>query len=541
MRQLKNIAENIRPVFDDGTYPSDFLEEWDQMECLAKRSGRETFLVRRRSDGQKGVAKCFDRAVFPLPSGTGLLKGIRHPGLPRFFNSYQNEEMFCTVREYIDGEPLNEYAAERKMSLGEIVSLCGEVCGILEALHSHVPALIHRDIKPENIIIRPGGAPVLIDFDIARAYREDTGRDTVCFGTRGYAPPEQYGFGQTDARADIYALGVLLRFLVTRSTEDNPNVNVDKGIQRVIDTCTAFSPGDRYACVLDVKRALERARRRAVRPKFRRALLPAAAFIFLLGGFVLGRVAVPAPLPVFEEPLIERAVRLACGRERGLLTAEDLAGVREICIYGDTAYAGTEEYCLQQKDGRAEGPIRTLSDLRQLPGLEGVYIALQGDVDIGALEKLPSLTKVDLKHMRISSPVPLGRLHRLKSAVLFDVGLTEAGVFGECRFLEILDIGGNPIVSMKEAGTHPAVRFLSLKWTGMDSLDGIAESFPNVREVDLTAAWMGDISALGELKLLERVRVSAELTEKAEALFAGSPVQVITGESGGSPVTDGTE
>ena len=96
-----------------------------------------------------------------------------------------------------------------------MIRLCAKLAEILIYLHSRTPPVIHRDIKPENVIITEEKEPVLIDFDIARTFKTAEETDTVFFGTKGYAPPEQYGFAQTDCRSDIYAFGVLLRFLLT--------------------------------------------------------------------------------------------------------------------------------------------------------------------------------------------------------------------------------------------------------------------------------------------------------------------------------------
>ena len=247
MKELKRIVEDIQSVFAESSYPQEFLDAYDQMECLASHSGRETFLVQRKDTGQPAVAKCYDRAVFPYQPDYSLLADLDHPGLPRFRGQYQNERMLCIVREYIEGEPLSDRARETAMSQEEILSVTDQLCGILEALHGHNPPIIHRDIKPENVILRADGTAVLIDFDISRSFKERGQTDTVFFGTKGYAAPEQYGFGQTDSRTDIFALGVLLRWLMTGSIRENKNITINADVQRIIDHCTAFAPDERYA------------------------------------------------------------------------------------------------------------------------------------------------------------------------------------------------------------------------------------------------------------------------------------------------------
>ena len=67
MNELKRMVEDMQSVFAESQYPQDFLDAYDQMECLASHSGRETFLVRKKENGETAVAKCYDRAAFTFP------------------------------------------------------------------------------------------------------------------------------------------------------------------------------------------------------------------------------------------------------------------------------------------------------------------------------------------------------------------------------------------------------------------------------------------------------------------------------------------
>ncbi len=277
----------IEKAFSLLDYPQDLMDRYDQLECLSSHKGRETFLVKDRKSGELAVAKCYDKEVFSsLGHGSGLPEGR---GLPRYLASFENERYDCVVREYIRGESLGEYMRERDLAREEIVSLCLKLCDILIGLHSREKPVIHRDIKPENVILGEDGELYLIDFDIARVYKPGADSDTFFFGTKGYAPPEQYGFAQTDARADIYSFGVLLRCLLTGSVRANPNVKVYAPLQKIIDRCTAFTPEKRFRDMTSVRRALLAANPRS--QLIRQAIFTLAGALLLALLFLGGRAA----------------------------------------------------------------------------------------------------------------------------------------------------------------------------------------------------------------------------------------------------------
>jgi serine/threonine protein kinase len=116
-----------------------------------------------------------------------------------------------------------------------------QVCTALQTLHDL--GLVHRDVKPENVMISQKGRVVLIDFNAARQVTPEK-KDTEVLGTVGYAAPEQMGVSHTDARTDIYALGVLYNVMLTGQ---HPTQVIPKGrAGHVIRKCTAVNPEDRY-------------------------------------------------------------------------------------------------------------------------------------------------------------------------------------------------------------------------------------------------------------------------------------------------------
>lgn len=126
-----------------------------------------------------------------------------------------------------------------------------QLCSALWVLHSL--GAVHRDIKPENVIIR-GSEAVLIDFDASRIFKNESGGDTQILGTTGYAAPEQYGIAQTDQRADIYSVGVLLNIMLTGK---HPSRELAPGkLGRIVQKCTMVNPKKRYKNERDLMEAL---------------------------------------------------------------------------------------------------------------------------------------------------------------------------------------------------------------------------------------------------------------------------------------------
>lgn len=514
----------------ESCYPKEFLDEYDQMECLANHNGKETFLVQSKKDGSSAIATCYDCSVFPVHEDISLLREFDHPGLPHYYAHFENGQMVCVVREYIEGSPLNVYAGETHLSMQEILSISKQLCDILEVLHTHDPQVVHRDIKPENIIVKPDGNVVLIDFDIARTVKDGAGSDTVFFGTKVYAPPEQYGFGQTDSRADIYAFGVLLRWMVTGNPRKNDNISADPTIEDIIDRCTAFTPEQRYNNITEVKKALEGAEHRKRRISLKAvAACAAIAAVMLAVGIVAGifiNKASQKETITFKEPLIETAVRLQTGKEEGELTSDDLAKVDRLYIYGTRAFSDPDKYFECSIETTLEGPIHTLEDLRMLKNLEELYIVHQGYVDASGLAGLSKLNKIELKHMRLSNVSAIADVPNLKQAILFGTGLSDVTVLENCPWLETLDIGLNNITGLDKVGRYPNVKNLGLMWTEMDNVDGISEHFPKVQNITLQYGKFRDLSGLKELNKLESVAILKDQKYSVEPLFEGTNVKI---------------
>jgi serine/threonine-protein kinase len=145
-----------------------------------------------------------------------LLKCLSHPMLPRIVDLFEDETHYYIVMDYISGMNLLSYLeAHGKVPEEKLFQWTRELLGILAYLHGRNPPVIYRDLKPSNLILDNEGHLRLIDFGTARLHREGITEDTVYIGTQGYAAPEQYGSGQSDARTDLFNLGMTLFHLAT--------------------------------------------------------------------------------------------------------------------------------------------------------------------------------------------------------------------------------------------------------------------------------------------------------------------------------------
>ena len=206
--------------------------------------------------------------VNSLLAEANLMKRLDHPALPRIVDIIDNGQTIYVIMDYIEGESLGkilkEYGAQPQE---QVLDWAKQLCDVLEYLHSQKPPIIYRDMKPDNVMLKPEGNLKVIDFGIAREYKEKNLADTTILGTRGYAPPEQHGSRQTDVRSDIYALGMTMHHLLTGADPRNAdymyapirqwNLELSGGLERIIDKCTALDPEDRYQNCSELMYALE--------------------------------------------------------------------------------------------------------------------------------------------------------------------------------------------------------------------------------------------------------------------------------------------
>ena len=208
---------------------------YEKIRLLKKSERGEVWLALNKSTNQPVVMKIINAVGLPYAE----LKKLQHPLLAKIFYCAESETDTVTVEEFVTGETLNG----KTLTEIETRKFLLQLCDGLKFLHER--GIIHRDIKPSNLILN-GENIKLIDFDAARIFSADKTADTKLLGTKGYAPPEQFGFGQTDSRSDIYSLGKT--FLEVTNCGDN--------LKKILLKCIEVDPKNRYQNIDELQAAL---------------------------------------------------------------------------------------------------------------------------------------------------------------------------------------------------------------------------------------------------------------------------------------------
>ncbi len=213
---------------------------------------KNVVLVQNIEDNQIYVKKMVD--IYLQPVYKQLMQS-HIDGIPDIIECVVDKNKLIIIEEYIQGRNLLQIMHENGLA-GDSYAyhVMTDLTQILIKLHGMTPPVIHRDIKPSNIIIDKNGHAYLIDFDAARNVNFDRDEDTRMLGTQYFAAPEQYGFGQSDMRTDIYGLGAAINYLMTG---DKPGAGVKQcRLYSILSRCLMIDPKDRYQSADELYRAL---------------------------------------------------------------------------------------------------------------------------------------------------------------------------------------------------------------------------------------------------------------------------------------------
>jgi len=484
-----NFDQEFQPVLEDMRLPRRLADAYRPESCLVRREGSEIWLLRGR-EGGRFVLKLDRTGKCDLAGEFRLMQRLPRElegSVPMPVDCFEEDGVGYLLRTYLPGLPLSD--GRWQGDAARCVEVGRKLCALLEKLHSLDEPVIHRDIKPENIILTPQGEVGLIDFGIARVYKEGQGSDTMFMGTRSTAPPEQYGYAQTDRRADIYSLGVTLRWMLTGSYRPDALEQADcpPGLKRCLDKAAAFAPKDRYFSAGEMGRALSGALKRPWK-----RWLPAAACLIAVLAAVLCWPRDSRPVK-FDNALLEQAVRAELEQPEGAVTYKDLEQVERLAVVGQNLLGEEQEYHYTifgyvdnvPQEGAPHGDIADLSLLAKMPNLRVLYLCQQQISDLSPLAGLP-LEELYLPDNEIRDLSPLeGKLT-----------------------LRRLFLGNNPFTDLSPLASLPQLQKLDLDYYG----EGWVESFAPLAGLHLQELSLGTrFPADGDWSFLEELDTVWEL------------------------------
>lgn len=202
--------------------------------------------------------------------------GLMHPNIVNVYDVGEERRMYYFVMELVEGITLKHYIEKKiRLTAKEAVSIAIQVSMGIEAAHNN--GIIHRDIKPQNIIISKEGKVKVADFGIAKAATSNT-VTSHAMGSVHYTSPEQARGGYSDAKSDIYSIGITLFEMITghvpfdgettvavaikhiQEEMPSPRVyvpDVPISVEQIINKCCQKNPDRRYANVGQLIRDLK--------------------------------------------------------------------------------------------------------------------------------------------------------------------------------------------------------------------------------------------------------------------------------------------
>jgi len=247
------------------------FDRYEILSLIGEGGMSRVYLVKNIKLGNKWAIKEVPRMNIGIEvlAEADILKKLNHSAIPKIIDIEEDEDNVYIIEEYIEGDNLKAYKqGQEYISETQVIDWGLQLSEVIQYLHGQQPSpIIFRDIKPNNIIVTNSMEIKLVDFGIAREYKQGQNKDTMPLGSRGYAAPEQFGGDQSDERTDIFALGVTLYYLVTGQNLGEPPyiVRFDEEIaeqvsgqlKRLIRKCCEPIPENRYQNISELSHDLK--------------------------------------------------------------------------------------------------------------------------------------------------------------------------------------------------------------------------------------------------------------------------------------------
>lgn len=524
MSAKNDFIRQFQKLLEEVPLPARILSRWQPESCLSHKEDGEIWLL-RDAEEKRFLLKTDTAGRRDLVGEFELLQ--RFPPelagkVPEATDYFEEEGVRYLIRTWLPGHSLSQIREKEGVFPPERCVQAGEaLCLLLEQIHGMEPPVIHRDIKPENIILSSWGEYCLIDFDIAREYKSGKRADTVFMGTRRTAAPEQYGYAQTDERTDLYALGVTLRYMLTGSYEAEALERADcpESLKRCLEKATAFSPNDRYHSAKEFRLALTGVKSRR---KLRWFLSVSVCAIAVISGAIIrlsgqtggkedpasgevqvdqqgqdisdsGQTGTDEPV-IFDNVLLEQAVRAELGMPKGIITENDLVRVERLAVVGRIILSREQSFRYvifsyvddAPQEGEPLGNISDLSLLAKMPNLKELYLCGQQIEDLTPLENLP-IERLYLCDNRIEDLTPLADISTLQLLYIGNNPVKDLSPLASLYNLKELLLDSSewddPVDSFSPLGEISGLEWLSLNnrisadgdWSPLEKLDSVWE------------------------------------------------------------------
>ncbi len=263
----------IDPEELDALVPGSRLGEDYQINGILGRGGMGiVYLAHDYRLGRRVALKALPAAVAARPELRERLRRearaaatIAHRAVATVFALEEIDGDLYIASEYVPGQTLTSEIAQGPIAPERAAAIAVEIAGALAAAHQ--AGVVHRDLKPDNVLIHAGGVKV-VDFGIAHVEGPEVTRLTkagAMIGTPAYMAPEQLLGGPVDARADVYAFGVILSEMLTgrhplRGDGAGAGRPVPAELATIVERCLQADPALRFGSAHELRAALEAAR-----------------------------------------------------------------------------------------------------------------------------------------------------------------------------------------------------------------------------------------------------------------------------------------